>query len=148
MVSDEKMAVAVSKQYIQSMPIQNQIFCFESIERIQAFHKFILIRDDSIFGAVINDAIDNLFNSGIISKWLNDYRLEALVTTNEATMDDALIGIILLIGAMLIIPFIVFYCEIVTFKKCREENPNNFWKYTEMLIDGKRHLFVLDQNFV
>lgn len=148
LISDEKLAVAVSKQYVKSIPIQNQIFCFETIERIQAYHKSILIRDDSIFAAVINEAINNLFNSGIIFKWLNEYRLEELVTTEEARMDDALIGIIVLIGAMLIMSCIAFYCEIVTFKKYREENPNNFWKYAEMLIDGKRHLFVLDQNFV
>lgn len=142
------MAVAVSKQYVESIPIRNQIFCFDTIERIQTRHKSILIRDDFIFRAVINAAIDNLFNSGIICKWLNDSRVAESLSTEEATMDDALIGIVVLVGAVLIIPFMVLCCEIVTFKKCRQEYPNKYWKYAEMLIDGKRHLFVLDQNFV
>lgn len=147
-MSDGRIAVAVSKQFIESIPVQNHIFCFETIEIVQTFQKSVLIRDDLILRAEINNAINNLFSSGIIFKWLTDSRLEKLVTTEEATMDEALIGIFVLIGTIFILPFLVFYCEIVTFKRCRDQNSRHFWKYAEMLIDGKRHLFVLDQNFV
>lgn len=63
-------------------------------------------------------------------------------------MENALYVIIVFVGAILIMPLLVLCFGMVVFKKCREENTRNFWKYAEWLIDGRRHLFVLDQNIV
>lgn len=147
LISDEKLAVAVSKQYVESIPIRSQFFCFETFARIQAHQKSILIRNDSIFIAEINMTIGNLFDSGIMFKWLKDFRLQEAVT-NEVEMANALYVIIVFVGVILIMPLLILCFEIVVFKKCREKNTRNFWKYAEWLIDGERHLFVLDQNFV
>lgn len=57
----------------------------------------------------------------------------------KTTMDDTFVGIVALIGAIMIVPFMVIYCEFVTYKKCREKSSNRFWKYAEMLIDDERH---------
>lgn len=152
---DDELAVAVCHQITLS-PIKignnrfdpkKMIYCFDPENSIHEYSIKILMQRNFSLINQLNEFILFASESGLITKWLVDYRS---LTVKESSAKfaifkaEALIVQLCISFGMLVMAFIVVILEKIVHKMVQAENGIPFWYYLEILIDPYRHFLLQD----
>lgn len=146
--SDHYLAVATSRLHVQSLPLYKNIFCFDQSQYVHRYLNSFMIRSDFKVKSIFNHMIELAVTSGLVSKFKHDIRFYHKTTTLSDEFDGLhwrefsffvyLINLPIIISAI-----IVILIEMVIFKKSHSLNANNYWKFLDKLICGRRCFCLL-----
>lgn len=146
---NDRKAVAISRLYIETLPVGNQFFCFDSTQTINRHSTALLFRKDVQFRLEFERILNRISSGGLVSKWRRDYTRKVAGYESDqvkAVTLKQLSGVFIIMGSIIGVAIIVFILERVIFKKSRIPNSHRFWKTGERLIDGHRHYFLMEKN--
>lgn len=147
---EDKLAVATSKLHIRTMPLQQNIFCYDPSQNIRNYLNTFMIRSDYSKKRVFNDVLKRIVASGIISKWKKDLRLypetkrkqnsEEVRSLRFSDFYFTVVSFIPLVG----ISIMALTAEFIIHNKAHSMNATYYWKFLEKAICGKRYFFLLE----
>lgn len=146
------LAVAISHEHARNNRLipYSQIYCFEKSEVIYEYALKFLVHDKFPFLFKLNEFIRLTDASGIIKKWNSNRNTLIEFQHNEKyynqiTIEHFFGGFVILSGILLLI-ISIFILEIIVHKNVNKQNPSEFWRKIQMIIDTKRY-FCLENKF-
>lgn len=145
---DEKLAVATSRYHIKSMPLQQNIFCFDQSQNIHNYLNTFMIRNDFPMKHEFDNILKRIVTSGILSKWRRDLQLYRVSVQFFFEIDS--LNLIefsyafILLGPFLIVTVFILIVEFHIYKRANSVNTTNFWQFLDKIICGKRCFFLLE----
>lgn len=146
--SDRNLAVATSRLHVRSLPLYENIFCFDETQNVYSYLNSFMIRSDFKDKSSFNHMIELAVASGLASKLKNDIRFHTKITTlsgqfGSIRLNDFYFFLCLINLPILILANLVLLTEKLIFKKSHSVNGRSFWKFLEKLICGHRCFCLL-----
>lgn len=139
-------AVATSHLHVYSVVQTSKIFCFDYPENLFSYLLTIQIRKDLPLIMSINSEIDKIVEAGFVSKWINNYKMKKSI--DESSLESfslrELFGLFIIPVLLLLMSIVLAVVEQIIYKNANTPNTHWFWKLASDIIDGKRHLFILN----
>lgn len=139
------LAVGVSRKYVHTNFEQfpHEIFCFAESEHIESLQISILTKNDRCLEKMINKEILAYSEAGLISKWINDYKIKNIVEPIQyGYINIDHIAALILFGFLLSICIAIFsfLSEILIGHRFLALGKMNV--YLDDIFDGKRHYLI------
>lgn len=139
------LAVGGSRDYILNSPSYSplKIFCFDSDESIASYPMVLSMRKDFALKSKVDEIIRNSFEGGLFVKWERDTRrktepLRPYEPQLELTLKEC--AFICFMGSVgFIVSILTFICEIIIYRKLKQNGRSPVWKYLRQFFDGNRH---------
>lgn len=149
--SNENMAVAMSRQHFLSQleNFRENFHCFNKDENIESYQVSILIRRNTAFINLINKELQSLAEAGLISKWIKDNMGKHFNKIDETLYFDmehykALFYFFMF--PLNSIALSTFAMEVLTGRQWYILRKLSLLKWSRILVDGQRHLFLRNQE--
>lgn len=150
---NDKLAVAVSFELSRSYApmgnvefnVQRDIYCFDHRNNIYGYPLKILIQMDFPFLNELNRFTQRVIESGLIEKWLSQYRLhgkEKFQMSYTIVQTEYFYVLFFIFTLMSIVAILTFIFERIVHQKVRTPNSSSHWRFIEMCIDPYRHFFL------
>lgn len=148
---DNQLAVAVSQLYLETLPFQSKIFCFDSDKKLSKFPATFMIRRDFRLRKEFEKVFKSIRAAGLIPKWERDYRHMENNDSKDMIVEpltlDSFRSIFVVIGLFLIAAIISRVLEEIIFKASHKKHAHPFWRMADKFIDGERHFLLLDNQY-
>lgn len=147
-IADEQYAALLSSFDARQVDQESDVRCLGKSQMFYSYPIALFIRNDSTLIKPINKIIRRATEAGLVNVWLN-----RLLRERKAKKADLVIGpielshlsfIFLLGTGFILLALISFIGEIRIFKRSHAPNAARIWRWLEIFIDGKRHLFVFN----
>lgn len=133
-----ELAVAVNRRHIDSSSRRDLVFCFESNQVTHSYPLAFIIRKDFPHLLQFNDLLVRLIETGLVSKWLRDYRYREEYLPNQYTK-VSFDGVFVLFILMWMGVIMVGIFEQIVYRKCQNPFAHRYWRLMSKLIDDKRN---------
>lgn len=145
--NDNDIVFMVSKIYLKSKKLSNNIYCIEDKQRSQLFITMFI--ENNLFNEYpFNNIIQYIIEAGIIEHWkslamikyknVDNYVYEM----NMLTLDD-LSGAFVMLMIGTIVSCTIFLFECYVFRKCKTNvKHKQLWIFFSKIIDSNRYIFV------
>lgn len=141
----EQLAVATSRRHALSLNLLD-VYCFDRSQDIQTYLNSFLIRTKCKHRTEIDSTMKRIIMAGLVTKWQKDFKKPMRQAENTRSVGimklDNLNGFIYLFGLMFGIITLIFFLEILIFKKSHSRRANRYWKFAHMLINTKRYFKI------
>lgn len=148
--TSNKIAVAFSQSYSRAHHLHRTMYCFPDSANIRSYLVILKMRETSIHSTEWNGLIQSISEAGLISKWSRSTtrRSNNIETREGGTINmNHFIGVIFFVSCGYFLALIVAICEqIIHYKAKQQRNHHRCWNAAHMLIDGQRHMFILNEN--
>lgn len=123
---------------------QNNIFCFDTREKIANNRISMLINRHFERRYNINGIIRRIIEAGLFEKWRSSRKRHHFNQASERStlslsFEQMALAFKFILCSGLFISTLTFLCEIVIARKMCERNPARIWVHLERFFDGKRH---------
>lgn len=148
--TDDRLAVATSRLHMKTLPIEEDIYCFDRIENIYDYSSAFMIRRNFSRKSKFNRVFDHILASGLIPKWDKDLQRRPNATMvvpveRVYSLDD--FGPVVMYLLLIVLAGIAAFCaETIIYYRSHSVNTNRFWNLMEKWICGKRYYFLLSEN--
>lgn len=154
LVADDRLAVAISRQHARNsrrVPKQ-KIYCFDRREQIMDYPVSAWLPADDPWIERFNERFRWALEGGLLAKWRSDSQTPQQIKHSTAKGPEVLTMEHLFTAAVLYITFFVLSIFILSLEHLinyhmRKPSPSRFWRWADMMIDGKRHFLMPDMFF-
>lgn len=143
------MAIAVSQKHALNNPIisSRKIHCFEDTNHLMTYPIAIFLQRNYPLQLVFSHHIRWIIESGLINKWSSDSKPKYEKPTKQHFGPTVLSLEHVFIGFAFFLIFTLFSCgafiaETIVYRMMRRRKVSHFWRFAEVLIDGKRHFWI------
>lgn len=155
---DHQLAVATSRLHVKTLPMHDNIYCFDRFENIYDYSSVIMIRNNFPLKSRFVNVLDMIIAAGFIAKWEKDFLLHSnhtrVLVFEDRSISMADLGVIVLyISLLMFLSLVAFFAEFVIYYQNRsgenaERNSyiNSFWDFLDKAICGRRYFFLLGQT--
>lgn len=142
---DDTLAVATSRLHIKTMPLQQNIYCFDQSESIGSYLNTFLIRSEFRHKSAFNDVLQQVVSAGLVSRWEKQYlyRVTKPDESSEGLLTEDFLFICMAFISHVAFTVLALFAEIIIFKKVNSMNSNKFWKFWDKVMCGRRRFFLL-----
>lgn len=138
----DKVAVAISRHYVRAT---RNAFCFPA--NIRNDLVVLKMRETNIQHTEWNGLIQRIFEAGLVAKWSHTARKsnelmnsdEGLITINHY------VGMLVFVSICWILAILIAILERAIHHKVKQENHHRYWSVADMVIDGRRHMFIFNR---
>lgn len=139
---DDNLAVAASRLHVQTLELQEDIFCFDRSQNIHDYSAVFMIHRDFSLKSEFIRIFNKIISSGLVIKWQRNqqnYRKARISDENHSSLKEFFITV-----AFIAIPIItvVFTMELFIHYKRHSKDRNLFWILCDKIISGKRNFFL------
>lgn len=143
---NNKLAVAISRELsISSKEVgSDSVYCFDFPNNIYENSINMLLHKNFPHSDDLNRFIRFARESGLILKWLNQYRSynRQFQSTYTALRLETIIILLALIGCMIFLATGTLIFERIVNRKVQTPNSKRFWQYSQVIIDPYRHFLL------
>lgn len=149
--SSNQYAVAVSRQYTQSIISKSQLFCFDHFENLYSYSVSFWIRKDLYMTNDINGVIKGMIKNGLVLKWIRDHKTHSpemsIINTDVLTLEE-MMGAMAICVLNLLAAITVAVLEQVIYRKTKKQSAHRYWILASKFIDSDRYLSKIDSELL